>query len=689
MKKILKHKFVILFGCFYLLSSILLAQDLKLKYLLPEGNNLNSVQMVTTDIGYAVGDMGVILKTTDGGLSWDVKLSIFSKLQSVHFINSDIGFVAGYSIIKTIDGGNHWDTIFSPSSILFNKVSFIDANIGYAVGDGVIIKTIDGGKTWASTSYCSNCTLYSVSVLNKDTCYVVGSDIIIKTVDGGINWIKQSVGISATLTSICFPKTDTGYIAGMNGLLFKTVNGGNNWIKQDSISSSSYKSIFFTDVNNGVIVGDNNNIIIKTNDGGNHWTTQLKTNGVNLLHSVSLTNKNSGIIVGDNGTILKTIDNGLNWDTISYVNGNRLTAVNFPTQDTGYILGGGKILKTINAGDVWITDKDGPSNINAFSFRNSQLGYAAGSNGNIYKTTDGGTHWEKLKSGTTNNLKFLSFPSDKIGYVFDDSTVIKTKDGGNSWSQVFCFNKVFNFKSIVFVDTAIGYVYVSPLGLFKTINGGLTWTSLNFKSSTDVSSLYFLNPDTGFVTEQYTGFIYKTTDAGITWNQVYKNYSSGLSSIFFSNDTIGYSVGGFTDLLYSDNIIIKTTNGGVTWIPQKCTANKAFLALCITDSKKCYIVGEDGIYCEISNEGIVISDIKIDNKKDIIIYPNPSTGTFILKDIPIHSSITITNSLGQLISSYNKCESEELLFSIPNCGVYYLSITYDMFSISRIIIITN
>ena len=680
-------KKVLFFGSFTFLTSFLLAQDLNLKYLLPEGNNLNSVQMVTTDIGYAVGDMGVILKTNDGGSSWNVKRSTYSKLQSVHFINPDTGYAAGHGIIKTIDGGNHWDTIYSSSSVLLNVISFIDAKIGYAVGDGVIVKTVDGGKTWNTTTYCSNCELNSITILNKDTCYVVGTNGIIKTIDGGINWVEQSIGLNATLTSVCFPKTETGYIAGWNGILYKTVDGGNIWFKLDSISSRSYKSLCFSDANSGVVMSDNE--ILKTIDGGKHWTELFKTNDINPINSVSFVNQNRGIVVGNNGLIIKTIDNGINWDTISYVNGNRLTAVTFPTHDTGYILGGGKILKTINAGDDWIVQKEGPSNIKAISFRNSLLGYTAGTNGTMYKTSDGGIHWNKLTTGTTNNLKYLSFPSDKIGYAFDDSTIIKTTNGGISWSQVYCFHKAIRFNSVFFLDSMIGFVYVSPLGLYKTINGGLTWTILNFKPSSDVSSLFFLNPDTGFVTQQYTGFIYKTTDAGITWNQVYKNYSSGLSSIYFSNDSIGYAVGGYTDLLFDCTIIIKTTNGGTTWVPQKWNANSALLSLCVTDSNTCYIVGDGGIFNKITNEGNVISDIKIDAKKDIILYPNPSTGSFIVKGIPIHSNVTVTNILGQIISSTNNGENEELSISIPDCGVYYVKITNEMFSHFQNIIITR
>jgi photosystem II stability/assembly factor-like uncharacterized protein len=39
---------------------------------LPQGNNLNDVQAVSTDIFYAVGDKGTVLKSVTGGASWDI-----------------------------------------------------------------------------------------------------------------------------------------------------------------------------------------------------------------------------------------------------------------------------------------------------------------------------------------------------------------------------------------------------------------------------------------------------------------------------------------------------------------------------------------------------------------------------------------------------------------------------------------
>ena len=36
----------------------------------PQGNDLKSVKFATPDVGYTVGTVGTIMKTTDGGVTW-------------------------------------------------------------------------------------------------------------------------------------------------------------------------------------------------------------------------------------------------------------------------------------------------------------------------------------------------------------------------------------------------------------------------------------------------------------------------------------------------------------------------------------------------------------------------------------------------------------------------------------------
>ncbi len=70
-------------------------------------NALRSVYFTSVDIGYAVGENGRIIFTTDAGNTWAVSNSgITNDLYSVFFISSDIGIAVGSNgkIIKTTNG---------------------------------------------------------------------------------------------------------------------------------------------------------------------------------------------------------------------------------------------------------------------------------------------------------------------------------------------------------------------------------------------------------------------------------------------------------------------------------------------------------------------------------------------------------------------------------------------------------
>ncbi len=70
--------------------------------------NLNSVCFIDDNTGYAVGQNGAIIKTTNGGKKWVSQLSGTGfDLNAVYFINKNIGYAVGYNgtILKTINGG--------------------------------------------------------------------------------------------------------------------------------------------------------------------------------------------------------------------------------------------------------------------------------------------------------------------------------------------------------------------------------------------------------------------------------------------------------------------------------------------------------------------------------------------------------------------------------------------------------
>ena len=63
---------------------------------LPQGNTLYSVKYISAAVGWAVGDLGTILKTTDGGTTWSTQTSgTTNNLWGVFFTDANNGTAVG------------------------------------------------------------------------------------------------------------------------------------------------------------------------------------------------------------------------------------------------------------------------------------------------------------------------------------------------------------------------------------------------------------------------------------------------------------------------------------------------------------------------------------------------------------------------------------------------------------------
>src|SRR6476659_8189286 len=72
---------------------------------LPQGNTLRSISFAGLD-GYAAGDFGTLLRTTDGGTTWSGLLSgTFTNLTEVQAIDAQSVFAAGGCVARRSDDG--------------------------------------------------------------------------------------------------------------------------------------------------------------------------------------------------------------------------------------------------------------------------------------------------------------------------------------------------------------------------------------------------------------------------------------------------------------------------------------------------------------------------------------------------------------------------------------------------------
>jgi len=115
-----------------------------------------------------------------------------------------------------------------------------------------------------------------------------------------------------------------------------------------------------------------------------------------------------------------------------------------------------------------------------------------------------------------------------------------------------------NFKDVFFVSTTTGFAVGgnNSTGIvYKTTNGGTSWTSYAIASSS-LESVWFTSSTTGYAVGS-GGKIYKTTNGGGSWSLLTSGTTTNLKCVQFLNATTGYTIGG--------TVLLKTTNSGSTW----------------------------------------------------------------------------------------------------------------------------
>jgi photosystem II stability/assembly factor-like uncharacterized protein len=161
--------------------------------------------------GWAVGDQGMIIHTTDGGATWvKQKSPVPYYLMAVQFVTPAKGWIVTEqtTILATDDGGATWREQFKDEDFILRSLSFCDERNGWAVGEyGFIYHTDDGGKSWRqqageytlsteTMSMKGGNFLFDVIALDPKTAWVAGIDgYVARTDDGGETWTPVADGI--------------------------------------------------------------------------------------------------------------------------------------------------------------------------------------------------------------------------------------------------------------------------------------------------------------------------------------------------------------------------------------------------------------------------------------------------------------------------------------------------------------
>lgn len=548
------------------------------QYPKPQGNNLRDIYVFNDDTAIAVGDFSTIIKTTDGGNTWNVQSNVSPSqiLYSVQFLDANNGWAGGGNyLLKTNDGGESWTQVNRDTAYGIFAVHFVDPDTGFVFGaSGWLSRTTDGGNTWKTQlmdNYIGNyLDIYSfnaVTFTDKNTGWLIGGGYygneLFKTTDCGRSWTWNYQAfnpVEYSFHDICFIDKNRGYILG-NASLYETSDGGNTWhLKNTDNEEGPYSSVTFTDSLTGWIIGGaTGNSIYKTTNGGNNWTviTDSTINSSDQLYKIRFANNNNGWIVGENGIIYRTNNSGNDWisqrDPIYNLN-----SLFFVNVNTGWAVGdSGTIFNTTNGGDNWEKQfYDNTLFMRSVYAADSQNVIASGYkiNGSwpsytysaaILQTTDGGQIWQKQTIDSLGSLNSICFPSKEIGWAVG-GRIIKTSDGGITWHVQ---SNLTNLGHVQFINANTGWVgigYQSDNNLYKTTNGGNTWVSQIIDTNIVMYSFYFINSNMGWaVGDYYQGQgrnIYKTTNGGQSWFLCHNNITGGsYTSVYFINENTGWA----------------------------------------------------------------------------------------------------------------------------------------------------
>lgn len=237
-------------------------------------------------------------------------------------------------------------------------------------------------------------------------------------------------------------------------------------------------------------------------------------------------------------------------------------------------------------------------------FIHPDTGWSVNGSGRIYKTINGGNTWIQQRNSAGTYFRCIGFIDNQYGFagnigtnyfpgVTDTVPLYKTIDGGNSWSEVstisgttvtgLCAINVVN-RNVIYAGGRVG----GPSDLIKSTDGGQTWQNtsmMNYCSA--ILDVQFFNEDTGFVfcgsnstIAQSNASILYTTDGGKTFTNVYTSTRpyEMIWKASFPSRNVGYATIQTYDPNATQRYVAKTTDGGKTWfeVPMTTDAVREF-----------------------------------------------------------------------------------------------------------------
>lgn len=293
--------------------------------------------------------------------------------------NPNFGWVCGYNgyVLRTTDGGDSWQGTVIPTGAQLESIIFLNERVGYCSGTdqgypeekGGIFKSTDGGATWREITPL----IRVLGVTRRASLW-------------GCYFINENVGMVVG-----------GGCGGEVQQFFRTTDGGNSWNRFVANATNTGLSHVLMYTENGLCYASSSGMLWESNDGGRTWSIFAQSGP--QFWQENLTNKNNSFLVATAGQgcfggtepvgdARFTTDRGQSWRAFN--TGAAMFGAYLLNETTGWIAGFNRaVFRTSDAGKTWTPFRCGlqpNSNFDDLWFVNDTLGYVVGDG--IYRTTN-------------------------------------------------------------------------------------------------------------------------------------------------------------------------------------------------------------------------------------------------------------------------------------------------------------
>ncbi len=430
------------------------------------------------------------------------------------------------------------------------------------------------------------------------------------------------------------------------------------------------------------------------------WATTQNTNFPQTAAGIRYLDAVDANVVWATGYDGLSSGSSYNWFTTSSDGGNTFTSGNVFADTNTYIISS---IEGINASTAFVTAYTKATGNKGVVYKTSNSG---GTWANVAAVN--------MFTNTASFADFTCFTSPLIGITLGDPVsgeyeIHRTTDGGLTWSQVSGANIPNPLNASEYGLTGVytkngNHIWFGSNNgrVYHSSDAGLTWTVGTITGATvGVSRLAFrdnLNglciAFSGTTASPVTG-LYKTTDGGSTWTNI------GVSSTFGQNDICaipGTSTYASCGAGTGNNIISYSTDDGATWVDWGST-NIQYLNVDFVDN----ITGWAGTFSDQATasvggiykySGTATSLIPFANKHEFNVFPNPSNGlvSFVLPAAKSGCLIEVIDILGKVVYSErmvttNVGDKKQINLSFLSKGLYSINIKNgNESSVSKVII---